>query len=88
MLVGMAPPESFKTAGGVFTQAWARMPHFVKQPRKGEDDLTGSEALVAKFGDLKNLLKKEKRPAQLYELDVFKAFATPYATQPKSNMQC
>ena len=89
MLVGMPPhPESFKTAGGVFTSAWALFPHFVKHPVKGEDDLTGTEALVSKFGDLQKLLKKEKRPAQLYELDIFKAFATPHATQPKSNMQC
>ena len=64
------------------------MLHFIKQPAAGEADVTGTKALEHKFGDLQKLLKKEKRPAQLYELGIFKAFAIPHATQPKSNMQC
>ena len=64
MVVGMAPPESFKTAGGIFTKTWGLMPHFARQHRQGEADLTGGDALVAKFGDLQKLLKKAAMQAQ------------------------
>jgi hypothetical protein len=81
MASGMAPPESFKTAGGIFTMTWGLMPYFARYTQVGGPDITGSEALTAKFTDLQKLLKKEKRPAQLFELDQFKALATPHDTQ-------
>jgi len=88
MASGMAPAESLKTAGGVFTSAWGRLPYFARYTQVGSPEKVGVEALTAKFADLQKVLDKEKRPAQLFELDQFKALATPTTPKPNFDMQC
>ena len=87
MASGMPPPESIKTAGGVFTKCWQLMPHFIRH-QAGSETFTGGEAIKMRFAELQKLLKKDKRPAQLHELELYKASATPHATKPKCNMLC
>ena len=80
---GLAPAESIKTAGGVFTQVWGLLPFFVRHPTTMTDEVTGEQALLRKLELLKRQLDKQDRPAQLHELDQFKALACVHATQPK-----
>jgi hypothetical protein len=80
---GLAPPESVKTAGGVFTQVWSHLPFFVRHPATMTEEFTGEQALLRKLELLKRDLAKQERPAQLHELDTFKALACVRATQPK-----
>ena len=83
MSKGLAPAESIKTAGGIFTQVWNRLPFFVRHPMTMTEEVTGEQALCRKLELLKRLLHKEERHAQLQELDMFKALACVHATQPK-----
>jgi len=69
------PTASFKTAGGLYTKLWARMPFFVREQGPDKTIVTGELALKVKFGNLEAMLKKEKRHARLWELDTFKAMA-------------
>ena len=78
---GLAPAESIKTAGGVFTQVM--LPFFVRHPTTMNEEITGEQALLRKLELLKRQLDKQSRPAQLHELDQFKALACVHATQPK-----
>jgi len=87
MSKGWAPAESIKTAGGVFTQVWDRLPFFVRHPATMKEEFTGEQALLRKLELLKRDLAKQERPAQLHELDTFKALAHGHATQPKSIKQ-
>jgi hypothetical protein len=81
---GWAPAESIKTAGGVFTQVWEKLPFFVRHPVTMKEEVTGEQALLRKLELLKRELAKQERPAQLHELDQFKALACVHAVRPKS----
>jgi hypothetical protein len=81
---GIAPAESIKTAGSVFTQVWSRLPFFVRHPVTMNEEVTGEQALLRKLELLKKNLQAEGRPAQLHELDQFKAFACVHATPLKT----
>ena len=84
---GWAPAESIKTAGGVFTFVWNQLPFFVRHPITMKDEVTGEQALLRKLELLKRDLRKQVRPAQLHELDMFKAIACVHAALPKSIKQ-
>ena len=75
MSQGTPPTHSFKTAGGLYTKIWARMPFFFREQGADNKIVTGELALKAKFTNLEATLAKENRHARLWELDVFKAMA-------------
>jgi hypothetical protein len=73
MLIGVAPCDTMKTGGKVYTAAWARLKFFVREEVAGGASVFGTEALEIKFNRLSDTIKKEQRTAKLFELDIFKA---------------
>jgi len=73
MVSGSAPPESMKTAGGIYTKVWERFQYFVRHEKTKGNIVFGEEALQLKLNELQQKLKLENRAAKLYELEVFKA---------------
>ena len=73
MVLGNPPPDSMKTAGGVYTRCWHRMQYFVRHVGPGDDVSFGTAALNSKLIAIKAILAKENRTAKLWELDMYKA---------------
>jgi len=77
MSQSIPPTDSFKTAGGLYTKIWARLPMFVRET-VDDEIFTGEKALQCKFDKLEATMKHEKRHARLWELDIFKAMTSFY----------
>ena len=73
MIMGSPPPDSMKTAGGVYTRCWHRMQYFIRHVGPGDDVSFGTPALNSELIAIKATLAKENRTAKLWELDMYKA---------------
>jgi hypothetical protein len=92
MTRGIAPAESIKTGGGLFSQVWTHMQFFIKHTpssgsKKGQE-LHGQDALCAKLQALEAIIAKESRAAQLFELEVFKATYSIHRTHKDYTNAC
>jgi hypothetical protein len=73
MLLGIAPCDTMKTGGKVYTTAWSRLPFFVRESSADGSMVFGTQALEIMFDRLAARIEEEQRTAKLFEMDIFKA---------------